>query len=381
VGKATGWLAGSNWLRSITPGWIKRLAREKFSVTGYDRAVWAQANPWVGGPDEWEYDGGSRRRVGILFSHAHDHQQYMTACHDLCVSYRVVDVRRHDWMTLVRESGCSAFLAWPSTHLGIWKALYDERVRIMTEELALTVIPGEKEIWLYESKWRTADWLQANDLPHPRTWVFFEERDALDFLARAPLPLVAKADRGATSHGVVICRNRRAATRLVRSCFGKGYVPIRGDKYDPQRGMVLFQEYLPDVNEWRMVRIGDSFICRFKERRGDFHSGSGLVKWARPVTALLDLVWEVTERGGFRSMNVDVFETGDGRLLVNELHAVFGGIREENLERGREDMGRWLRTPEGRWRFEPGFFYANACANLRVELILGHAAASSATAS
>lgn len=124
------------------------------------------------------------------------------------------------------------------------------------------------------------------------------------------------------------------------------------------------------MKEWRMVRIGDSFICRLKGRRGDFHSGSGLVTWARPTPALLELAWQVTERGQFRSMDVDVFETRDGRLLVNELHAVFGAIEEKNLQRGTEDMGRWLRTAAGAWRFEPGFFYDHACANLRVEEVL-----------
>jgi glutathione synthase/RimK-type ligase-like ATP-grasp enzyme len=237
----------------------------------------------------------------------------------------------------------------------------------MEEELALVVMPREKEIWLYESKWRTADWLEAHHLPHPRTWVFFEKSEALQFVADAQFPLVFKADRGATSHGVVICRDRNTAGRLIQECFGKGYLPTRADRDDRQRGFVLFQEYLPGVKEWRMVRIGDSLICRLKERTGDFHSGSGLVGWAHPATALLDFTWRITETGAFRSMNVDIFETSDGSYYVNELHAVFGDIKEQNLRRGGENMGRWLRTPEGGWEFEAGFFYANACANLRIE--------------
>ena len=363
--------AGASWLRSHTPSWVKRLVRGRLSVLDYDRAVWRQGNPWVDGPDEWEYDGGSGLRVGILFSESHDHEKYMTACHELGVSYRVIDIRRRNWIDLVRQSGCETFFVWPSTHLGIWKALYDERVRILSQELGLRVIPSEKEVWLYESKWRTADWLEANGLPHPRTWIFFEEREALSFIVQAQLPVVFKTDRGATSHGVVICRDRKTAAGLVRACFGKGYFPPRRDIHDPQRGIVVLQEYLPEVKEWRMVRIGDSFICRFKERVGDFHSGSGRVRWARPGMELLDLVWDVTERGGFRSMDVDVFETEDGRLLVNELHAVFGDIKKENLGRGQENMGRWLRSSSGKWEFEPGFFYANACANLRIADAMG----------
>jgi glutathione synthase/RimK-type ligase-like ATP-grasp enzyme len=240
----------------------------------------------------------------------------------------------------------------------------------MTEDLGCKVYPSEKEVWLYESKRRTRDWLEANGLPYPQTWVFFEEDEALSFLADAPIPIVFKADRSASSHGVVICRHRGVAMKLVSRCFGRGFVPERGDRDDPQRGVVVFQEFLPGVKEWRMVRIGDSLICREKGRLGDFHSGSGLVAWARPTPALLNLAWGVTECGQFRSMDVDVFETYDGRLLVNELHAVFGAIEESNLERGAEYMGRWLPASNGEWRFEPGYFYHHACANLRVEEVL-----------
>ncbi|MBI5446268.1 MAG: hypothetical protein HY900_34270, partial [Deltaproteobacteria bacterium] len=172
---------------------------------------------------------------------------------------------------------------------------------------------------------------------------------------------------GAASSGVQIVRSRAALLRIVRRAFARGVVSGGTDRRDREWGSAILQEYRPDVREWRVVRIGDSFLCRLKERRGDFHSGSGVVGWAKPSEELLDFVQDITDRGGFRSMDVDVFETLDGRLLVNELQTVFGSIREANLDRGAGNRGRWLREEEkNAWRFEPGEYYRNACANERV---------------
>jgi hypothetical protein len=45
--------------------------------------------------------------------------------------------------------------------------------------------------------------------------------------------------------------------------------------------------------------------------------------------------------------------------------------------------GRWTRGAEGAWEFEKGFFYQNACANLRLERAMkryGHSAEESVKA-
>jgi glutathione synthase/RimK-type ligase-like ATP-grasp enzyme len=201
--------------------------------------------------------------------------------------------------------------------------------------------------------------------------VFFDREEARAFLASAEFPIVFKADHGSSARGITVCRTAREARQLVDACFGRGRIIHRGDPRDRAWGYVICQEYLPNVNEWRLVRIGDSYFCRFKERKGEFHSGSGSVRWAAAPRHLLDLLRRLTEASGFTSMNADIFETSDGRFLVNELHAVFGDIDPGNRERGREHMGRYRwDAAAGEWVFESGYFYDNGCANLRVEEVI-----------
>jgi glutathione synthase/RimK-type ligase-like ATP-grasp enzyme len=215
------------------------------------------------------------------------------------------------------------------------------------------------------------DWLVAHGIPHPRTDVFYDREKALAFVNAADYPLVCKTDASAASNGVFVLRDKRAARGMVRDAFGRGLLPRQWDRRDRQRGSILFQTFVPHDHEWRVVRIGDDYLCRMKARVGDFASGSGGIEWAKPTEEMLSFVEEVTTRGGFTSMGVDFFDvcpSGPGkRYLVNELQCLVGAI--ENEQNRNEHTGKWRRV-NGNWEFEPGFFYQNACANLRVAYVL-----------
>ncbi|GAJ23391.1 unnamed protein product, partial [marine sediment metagenome] len=144
--------------------------------------------------------------------------------------------------------------------------------------------------------------------------------------------------------------------RHVRRCFNKGIVHGDGDPRDRDQGCVLFQEYLADASEWRIIRLGKSYFGHQKLKKGQFHSGSGKVGWYDPPKKLLNFVYEVTEKGNFTSMDIDIFETRDGRYLVNELQSMFGSYLDyQMLVDGRP--GRYIYKPStAGWIFEEGIF-------------------------
>lgn len=70
-------------------------------------------------------------------------------------------------------------------------------------------------------------------------------------------------------------------------------------------------------------------------------------------------------------MDVDVFATTDGRLLVNKLQAVFGA--SHSVDQMREDgiPGKFVqKVGNSEWIFEPGDFARNACANGRFRCLI-----------
>jgi hypothetical protein len=119
-----------------------------------------------------------------------------------------------------------------------------------------------------------------------------------------------------------------------------------------------------------MVRVGDSFFGYRKEKGPDgLHSASHKWSWLDPGKDLLNLLKKVTDAGGFTSMDVDVFRTPDGRLLVNELQTVFGCTTPVIYMKVNDVEGRYLWTDDG-WRFEVGEFWRNHMCNLRIEYLM-----------
>lgn len=307
--------------------------------------------------------------IGIIKDYMFKYGNYEAACMELGVPHKLIDITGPDWIEQVVNSDCDAFVVWPAHVHSVSKTLFDERLKVVTEDLGEMLFPSYKALWLYDSKRRVADWLRLNDIPRPRTWVFFSRAQALDFLTAAEFPLVFKTDLGSSAHGVEIVHGKNRAVRLIKTCFGKGYLPWRHDRRDRSWGYVLFQEFIPDAREWRMLRVGDSFFGYRKGRIGDFHSGTHLVEWDTPPSALLNLCRDMTNAGPFLSMSVDVLESPPGKYFVSEFHPVWGA--EEPSEMYVDGKpGRFTYEAEtDSWNFEDGCFCHNASCNLRLQVV------------
>lgn len=350
--------------------WVPRPLRHAFqryvSLTDWKLHLRRRENPLRDVFESDENRANSPLRFAIVYNAAQYHRHFVQACLEIGVPFRVVDLYRADWLEQVKDSGCEVLLVWPDAVRSVTARLIKDRVEVLERYLAYPCVPSSNELWMYEDKCRTAAWLAAHRVPTPATWIFSRQSEAEEFAAGCQLPMVVKTSFGAAASGVWIARRRRTLKRLVRAAFRRGLMAGGGDPRDRQWGSVVLQEYLADVREWRLVRIGESYFGHPKGRVGEFHSGSGVAHWDVPEPRHLDFLHAVTEAGGFRSMDVDVFETPDGRLLANELQAVFGASVAIDQCRVDGRPGRFVRLSGGRWEFEAGDFARNACANERI---------------
>jgi len=354
------------------PPWLKALGRRWGDLAEYRQFERSLSNPYASEPDEW-YAEGSPCLLGIVRELTHYHKVNIAACRELGVSYKLLNLHRSDWLESFASSNCDAFLVWPSAFLTVWKDMYDDRLRILEQDMGKLVYPTCRETWIYENKRRTRDWLTARGLPQARTWVFYDRKEAERFVRTAQLPLVLKTNMGASHSGVWMLRRRDDAMRSIKEAFSRGLLARGRDFRDREWGVIYFQEYLENAREWRMMRIGYSYFGYRKEKVGDFHSGSGAWSWEDPPKTLLNLLHEVTERHGFSSMDIDFFEMPDGRYLINELQTVFGATTPAEMLRVNGRFGRYVREePTGAWIFEEGDFSRNMCANARVDYLVNH---------
>lgn len=327
-----------------------------------------------------------------------DHLLWEKACaeFDEQIEWEVVDITRADWLERMRRGNFDGMLATPPGWTTPFRILFDERITILHTVCGIPIYPSLEEIQIYENKKHLSYWLAANRIPHPKTWVFYYEAEAQEFLKTAQIPLVGKTSIGGGGSGVQILKTRQEAAEYIRNTFsGRGAALQVGPKWrkkgfarrvlkkllnpgefrakmlqyqfqraEVQKDFVILQEFIPHTFEWRCVRIGDSFFAHKKLLKGDKASGSLLKGYENPPLHLFDFVKEVTDRKHFLSQSVDLFEAADGRYLVNEMQCIFGQSDPyQMLVDGQP--GRY-RLIGGQWTFEPGDFNRHESFSLRV---------------
>ncbi len=341
-------------------------------------------------------------KICILRSEWPDaHHEWIAACEksEAEISFDVVDITRHDWMEKILAKNYDLFLVRTSDRISYFKTLCDERLYIINKVLGKHIYPSYEEILVYENKKFLSYWLKANNIPHPVTHVFYNKVETLLFARDCQLPVVGKTSIGASGSGIKIIKTRQELDSYIKQVFSdKGItrrwgVNFRKGDYkkrlfsriknipgflsylnrkrksatiDPHRWFVIFQEFLPVTFEWRAVRIGDSFFAHKKlGEQGGLISGTSKVSWDGPSRALLDFVESVTDKRRFLSQAVDIFETEEGKFLVNELQCFFGSKSPYQMILDGKP-GRYVKI-SGNWVFEEGNFNENNSYNLRLE--------------
>lgn len=321
------------------------------------------------------------------------------ACSEIGVEHRLFDIYSSDWIEQVKATRADGCIYRAEFRHAPWRELFFERIRFIACNLGLPIYPRMQELELYESKRRMAYWLQANNVPHPRTWVFGNRDEALEFITSAPYPLIFKTDFGNASYGVRKLGNRDEAESIWRRSFGNGYrVPyyregtldavnrfksvvrplyrwakgIRHLPRDLELDVMLFQEFVAIQHEWRLMKVGDYYFGKEKALgEQGFHSGTNRKCWNIPPLEVFDLARKVCQLGNFGTMSLDIFETDTGQFLVNELQTFFGSFDVQN-QMYREEHGRlvgfrrYYDDTTHAWREEKGEFCQNYCFNLRV---------------
>ena len=339
-------------------------------------------NPWARLADPRQFDDLLARyplapldstgcRIGILKGYDQQYRRYENACRELNVPHQVLDVAASDWLAQVRASGCNGFIAHPTPYTRPMRDVFAERLHILSKDLGLPVHPDDNSLWLYESKRRMAYWLEAHDVPHPATHVFYDRKSAFTFASAATYPMICKTDLGSSAGGVFMVRRRGQAFRLITRAFGAGLLGRGRDPRDREWSEILFQTYIPNAREFRVIQIGDSWFAHEKIAHAEtgFHSGSGTSAWNVPPDRVFDFCREAGGKGGFRAMNYDVFMTPAGELMINELQAVFAAYNPSQMY--RDGIPGRMVFADNCWHFEEGVFCRNGCANLRVAELVG----------
>ena len=330
-----------------------------------------------------------------------DHVHWVDVCNKYEeIKYDIVDLSKKDALSFIKKDKYDLCLAKPPGLTEKYKKLYDEKVYIINNILKYPIYPSFIEILIYENKRFLSYWLEANNIPHPRTKVIYESQQAIEFIRDEKYPLVAKTNIGASGSGVSILKSERQAKKYIYNTFyGSGATKRWGPNIkrknlikrfislmlnpskmddrmhayssrlkEKQKDYVIFQEYVPHKYEWRVVCIDDSYFAHKKLVVGGKASGSLLKDYSNPPLSLLDFARNIMETYGLMSQALDIFETENCGYLVNEMQCIFGQSDQyQMLIDGKPGRYRYI---DGQWLFEEGMYNDNMNYELRIKHVI-----------
>ena len=304
-------------------------------------------------------------------------ERWRLLCERDGIEARMVDVFSPDFFAQLH--GCAGFL-WRFGYASVPRNLARRLLPAVEHGLGIPVFPSWKTAWHFEDKIAQAYLLEAGGIPAPRTWVFWQAKEALAFCRSARYPLVLKLSQGYQSMNVRLVHGADEAAYWIERMFGTGlsrFVPravrlqrllqrpvaaarvLAGrnawrdvEPEELQHGYLYVQEFLPgNAFDTRVTIIGDrAFAFRRHNRPGDFRaSGSGRIDWDPSGIDMetVRLAFEVAGKLQTQSVAIDGLRRGEERVIA-EISYTYASWAV------RDCPGHWRRRDENALEWVPG---------------------------
>lgn len=198
--------------------------------------------------------------------------------------------------------------------------------------LAPACIQDWRQVMWYDDKraqveeWK--DWM-------PETFVTTEYEEARAYVESCPLPIVSKADVGASSRNVRVIDSRRALIAHVDKLWHGGIVVEHCDSQGTksrQKGYVLLQRFIPHDTTYRVNLIGSDRAIFLRHNYPDKPvAQTGNTDPVTDLTPELESLLEYSDRflavAETRFCAIDVLKDGDGwKLLETSLCWPWPGV-------------------------------------------------------
>lgn len=281
-------------------------------------------------------------------------KDWIAYCERNNIDYKIVNCYDSDIITQIED--CDV-LMWHHHHTEARDALFAQRLLFAVQQSGKKVFPDFNTGWHFDDKVGQKYLLEAIAAPLAPSWVFYEKEMALQWIKRTTFPKVFKLRGGAGSSNVKLIKSRIHAKKYINKAFGRGFPSydkwgdlneqIRKFKFSkpafvaiaksirrlfvstrfartigPQKGYILFQEFLPDNTfDIRVITIGNrAFAIKRLVRPDDFRaSGSGKILYAKEEIDIrcVSIAFDVTRKLNAQCVAYDfVFDKTNQPLIV-----------------------------------------------------------------
>lgn len=326
----------------------------------------------------------AKMKIGIHHTKGSFSERWTSFCEVNSIEYKLVDCYRTD--IIQQLSDCDA-LMWHFSQNSPKAVLFAKQLIYSIETTGKKVFPNFHTVWHFDDKLGQKYLLEAINAPLAPTWVFYDKREALNWVKKADFPKVLKLRGGAASQNVRLVYSGKQAEKLIRKAFGRGFpafnsigsfkeelrrfkvgkanskdiaeslvrfiLPPRYARIKGRdRGYIYFQEYIPDCSfDIRVIVVSDkAFAIKRMVRNNDFRaSGSGLIMYEKEHFSdeIIRLSFHLSEELKTQCVAFD-FVCSSGKTFVLEVSYGF------SIEGYDPCVGYWNRKME--WhegKFDP----------------------------
>ena len=237
-------------------------------------------------------------------------------CKQSNVPYKIVNCYSSDIIEQLYD--CDA-LMWHHSQNNPSDLIVAKQILFALEQAGKVVFPDFKTNWHFDDKLGQKYLLEALGIPFVKSYVFFDKKNALNWVENSQYPVVFKLRGGAGSSNVKLIKSAAEARSIVKKAFGKGfanfnawgnlkevirkkwlgkiswyhviesvallvYPPRFARVMGREYGYVYFQEFIPaNDHDIRVIVIADkAFAIKRMVRTNDFRaSGSGFIKYGK----------------------------------------------------------------------------------------------------
>lgn len=305
--------------------------------------------------------------------------RWIEYCKKNSIDYKIVNAYADD---IVRHvSDCDAFM-WHHHHADVRDSLFAKQLLYSLESSGIKCFPDFRTTWHFDDKVGQKYLLEAIHAPMVRSYVFYNQAEALSWAEKTKYPKVFKLRGGAGSNNVLLATDCKESCRYIKKAFGKGFPQVSmanlwadnmrnlregrislslflkslvsfylkpgsyHKKHNPEKGYVYFQEFIPgNTCDIRVCVIGErAFALKRNVRHGDFRaSGSGNIIYDvdQIDERCVKIAFELNQKLRTQCIAIDFVFEENGNPLIVEISYGFASAAYDKCEGWWDNKLNW----------------------------------------
>lgn len=258
-------------------------------------------------------------------------ERWVSYCVENGIKYKLVDCYRTNICEQVRD--CDIIM-WHHHHESTKDKIFAKQLLFAFEHSGKKVFPDFKTGWHFDDKIGQKYLFESLGLPCVKSYIFYNQKEAEDWIQDIQFPIVFKLRNGASSQNVRLVKSLSQGKRLIKRAFKRGFNQEReylrfSDNYNkfinndinlklflksflyylifmlksPQKirekGYVYFQDYISgNISDTRVIVIGNkAFSIKRINRSNDFRaSGSGKIVFDSQDVDCIKIAFEANKK-------------------------------------------------------------------------------------